>query len=242
MKFSSQKLSSVCPSPSNPANVDTIGQKLWQVLRSPGYRRSLFFRRILATMCLVAAGLLALAQAHSHTTELLVYATDLPAGHIVEETDLRIISVPAESKQWVPELEIADLVGTVLLQPRAAGAQVYSEDVLYENRLAAHPELQLVPIQLATQAWTEIVHPGDEIHLLRPASEAELADPDFHPEIIAHNALVVATPTPAAHSDAPTLFDDGVILVGLSPVVAGQVASFGLHFPFAMVIASSASQ
>jgi hypothetical protein len=173
-----------------------------------------------AVLFVVLAALAAgwLWQQRSDRVEILTVDRDVPAGSVVERSDLKVEDV-AGLGNAIPASSAGSVIGQIAAVPLVAG-QVLSSGMLTNSPLPG-PGKRVVGIQLdATRAPTDL-GPGDIVTILavpptgNAGSLAELASP----HVLAARATVVSAEPVAGEGTRLTMLVDRA--------VANRVASFG---------------
>lgn len=239
-----------------PQQTATSARPAWyERCTQPGYHRKLWLRRVLAALCLIMALVAGLLHRQQPTIEVAYYAKDIAAGHLLEATDVVRKQVPAATQAAELTVQPDEVVGSIVLQHRQAGSQVYAADVLQDQQLPEHPNLHLVPIQLADPTLSDVLLPGDRISLIQPGSaelalDAALAHTPLTLEVAADVLVVLSTHAQAgftsgdqdksAQHNAGRSLEPGTVIVGLERATAAQVASMSLDTQFAVIITDRA--
>lgn len=159
-------------------------------------RRVLRRRRPLAVLLAagaVAATLHTLAPPPPASTAVRVAARDLPAGHVLEESDLADAEVPPGV---VPEGAVAAPEGRVLAAPLRAGEAVTDVRLVGEGLASAQPPGTVaLPVRLSDAGQAALLTAGDRITLVATDAQAGTAAP------LADDALVLAIPDPRHAGD-----------------------------------------
>lgn len=129
-------------------------------------RRAVLRRRrllaVLLTVTAVAAGLRAAAPPEPETVPLVVAATDLPAGAVVEAADVTTVDVPPDA---APADPLDDPVGTTLAGPLGVGEPLTTRRVLGSALASADPRTTAVPVRLGDADQAALLRVGMEIEL-----------------------------------------------------------------------------
>lgn len=209
---------------------------LLQLLRTPGHRRSVLLRRVLACVLLAAAGLSAVASTREqpHT---VVMAREVSAGEKLTRDDVSLARVPSS---LLPATAVGsnpdDVVGRVLLASASPGEILTTTRLLSSDLIAdfGMEDAHLIPLTLAEPEIASNLHHGDTVNIVGGSTdEAEALDVEFsavHGSTIASGARVISVGTT----------DDGArgrtLLVALPADAAEAVASASLAQPLTVVI------
>lgn len=181
-------------------------------------------RRLLAALCVAAAVALtvrATAAPPPPTTSVLTAARDLSAGTSVAADDL----VPVEfSDGSVPAGAVADPVGRTLAAPLRRGEPVTDVRLVGDGLADAHPELAVLPVRLPDAEAASLLEAGDRIDLVATDPQGGGA------RVVADDALVLATPAPAADAGTTGSAPGVVVVVGLSPVAVTAVSDASVRW------------
>ncbi|QRP60512.1 flagellar biosynthesis protein FlgA [Corynebacterium sp. FDAARGOS 1242] len=208
-----------------------------QLLRTPGHRRSVLLRRVLACVLLVAAGLSAVASTREHP-HTVVMAREVSAGEKLTRDDVSLARVPSS---LLPATAVGsnpeDVVGRVLLASASPGEILTTTRLLSSDLIAdfGMEDAHLIPLTLAEPEIASNLHHGDTVNIVGGSStgEAEALDVEFsavHGPTIASGARVISVGTT----------DDGArgrtLLVALPADAAEAVAAASLAQPLTVVI------
>lgn len=208
-----------------------------QLLRTPGHRRSVLLRRVLACVLLVAAGLSAVASTREHP-HTVVMAREVSAGEKLTRDDVSLARVPSS---LLPATAMGsnpdDVVGRVLLASASPGEILTTTRLLSSDLIAdfGMEDAHLIPLTLAEPEIASNLHHGDTVNIVGGSSigEAEALDIEFsavHGSTIASGARVISVGTA----------DDGArgrtLLVALPADAAEAVAAASLAQPLTVVI------
>ncbi len=208
-----------------------------QLLRTPGHRRSVLLRRVLACILLVAAGLSAVASAREQP-RAVVMAREVSAGEKLTRDDVSLVRVPSS---LLPSSAVGsnpdDVVGRVLLASASPGEILTTPRLLSSDLIAdfGMEDGHLIPLTLAEPEIASNLHHGDTVNIVGGSStgEAETLDVDFsavHGSTIASGARVISVGTTDHGARGRTL------LVALPAEAAEAVAAASLAQPLTVVI------
>lgn len=208
-----------------------------QLLRTPGHRRSVLLRRVLACILLVAAGLSAVASAREQP-RAVVMAREVSAGEKLTRDDVSLVRVPSS---LLPASAVGsnpdDVVGRVLLASASPGEILTTPRLLSSDLIAdfGMEDGHLIPLTLAEPEIASNLHHGDTVNIVGGSStgEAETLDVDFsavHGSTIASGARVISVGTTDHGARGRTL------LVALPAEAAEAVAAASLAQPLTVVI------
>ncbi len=203
----------------------------FSVLSTPGYRRSLLLRRVMAILLVVCAALLALSGRATRDPQVVVFARDVGPGDVLDADDVELRSLP---RQFVPDNALADRTkaegqviaaaasaGEVLTTTRITGPDLVSS--VAQARGEDPSAFTLVPVKLAEPDIVPMLHHGDEVSVVTTADAAA----DVTARTIATGGTVIT----AGSGEAQT----GVLLL-LRNEDAENVAASSLTLPLTVVL------
>lgn len=208
---------------------------LASTLRTPGHRRSMLVRRLLA-LALLGAAALSILSSRSQQPETIVFARDVAAGSLLRPGDLALRRLPRAA---VPESALhddpADYEGRVVVAAAAQGEVLTPSRVLGEELVAdllpsppggAGARAHLVPVKLAEPDIIPHLHHGDEVDVVT-AAPVEGAG---QATVVAPGGRIATTGTGEGREKSST-----VVLV-LPESLAVAVAAASLNQPLTVVI------
>ncbi len=145
-------------------------------------------RRPLAVLCVAGAVLAALrvaAPPEPATVGVLVADRDLPAGTVLDETDLRRTDLPAGA---VPDALVESPAGSVLAAPLRRGEPVTDVRLVGPALTADDPGAVALPVRISDAAQAGLLTVGDRIDLLATDPQARTTS------TVASDATVLALP------------------------------------------------
>ena len=209
---------------------------LLQLLRTPGHRRSVFLRRVLACVLLVAAGLSAVASTREQP-RTIVMAREVSAGEKLTRDDVSLARVPSS---LLPATAVGgtpdDVVGRVLLASASPGEILTTTRLLSSDLIAnfGMEDAHLIPLTLAEPEIASNLHHGDTVNIVGGSTGEEEAL-DFE-----HSAIHGSTIASGARVISVGTTDDGArgqtLLVALPADAAEAVAAASLAQPLTVVI------
>lgn len=132
-----------------------------------GVRRAVLRRRRLLVALLVAlavaTGLRSVAAPPPATVEVTVAASDLPAGRVLVEDDLRLVAVPPEV---VPDAAVRSPVGRTLAGALREGEPVTDVRLVGAGLTAGLTGVVALPVRLPDAGAVALLQVGDEVDLL----------------------------------------------------------------------------
>lgn len=245
-----------------------IAQKL-QRLRAPGYHRMYTLRRWLAALCLLMAIGVSLVHLQQPTITVSFYATDIVPGQLLEASDIQQRQVPEQGQDTALIVQPEEVIGAMVVHARAAGSQVYAEDVINNQQFPQAHGMHLVPITLAEPSVSDLLVPGDRIHLIPPPqatadanrllgreeaeapeqaqqNQAQTALDQLEAVVMVSAQSASATDTTGVHLGRseqrnPRLaIQEGMIIVAVPAATASVIAGLGAEYSFAVVISQRA--
>ena len=129
---------------------------------------------------------------HEETTSVLVAATEMPAGHVVEASDLRAAALPKSAVPGGAATSTADVVGKTTVAPVPMNSVMTSSAVTGagSETLAAAIEPGMVATTVVVNQQTGLsgqIHQGDKVDVYA------IIDGEGNPSlIIARNATVLS--------------------------------------------------
>ncbi|MGV0360923.1 SAF domain-containing protein [Corynebacterium minutissimum] len=209
---------------------------LLQLLRTPGHRRSVLLRRVLACVLLVAAGLSAVASTREQP-RAIVMAREVSAGEKLTRNDVSLARVPSS---LLPATAVGgtpdDVVGRVLLASASPGEILTTTRLLSSDLIAnfGMEDAHLIPLTLAEPEIASNLHHGDTVNIVG-GSTGEEETLDFE-----HSAIHGSTIASGARVISVGTSDDGArgrtLLVALPADAAEAVAAASLAQPLTVVI------
>jgi Flp pilus assembly protein CpaB len=183
-------------------------------------------RRLLAVLCAIgaaAAGLRATAPPAAPTVEVLVAASDLPAGAELRAEDLSTVALTQETAPDGVLTEVGEAAGAILAAPLRAGEPVTDVRLVGPGLADAAPGTVAVPVRLSDAAQAGLLRVGDEVDLLATDPQSRTT------ATIASDALVLAVPE--LEQDAPDAITGRLIVAGIpdssvAEVTGAAVTSF----------------
>lgn len=141
-------------------------------------RRAVARHRVLLACALaagsVAAGLSAVAPAPAPTTRVLVAATDVPAGALLETDDLATVQLPSQAAPRGALTESSSALGRSTAGPVRAGEVLTDVRLLGSALLPAGPEVA-APVRVAEPMTAALVRAGDVVDVLAAAPDGGTA-------------------------------------------------------------------
>ncbi|CAB0690383.1 hypothetical protein FRC0505_00803 [Corynebacterium diphtheriae] len=213
------------------------------ILRTPGRRRETFLRRSLALSLVILALALAVFPRTESTTEVLRYATTIEAGTAVNRTHFTTAHVP---QQLVPEnaLRPDDLLASapnerITISAHTAGSIATAVDFIDSSHTLSSvgnqpsfgedQPINIVPIRLAEQSVSRVLHPGDVVDVIA-------ANDTNDPHVVAAGGVIVFAPVSEKNTSS---YGSDAVLIALPADQARIVASQSLAIPLTVVIAGA---
>ena len=217
---------------------------LLSVLRTPGHRRSVLVRRVVALLLLLAAAVSAVTAAREQP-RTVVLARDVAAGHELVLGDVSVARIPSSA---LPATALGSdpeqAVGRVLVASAGAGEILTTTRLLSADLVAnfGMEEAHLIPITLAEPEIAGNLHHGDTVNIVAgdagpgPAP-APVTDVDANGAVFDAAASTIATGARVVSVGAAE--DSGrrtTLLVALPAQAAETVAAASLARPLTVVI------
>lgn len=180
-------------------------------------------RRSLAALCAgiaVVTGLHAATASPPPTVAVPTAAHDLPAGTVLDDTDVTSVSLPPAA---VPAGVTPRAVGRVLAAPLRAGEPITDVRLVGAGLAAAHPDLATLPVRLPDAALVSLLEAGDRIDLIATDPQAGGS------RVVAAGALVLAIPDPVAAQGAATPAG-ALVVLGVEPAAVPTVSEAGVRW------------
>lgn len=197
--------------------------QLRKILTTPGWRRTVFFRRTLAIVLLLCALLLAFRQAGASDPRAVVFTRQVAAGETLTRDDVAVTPVPDHLLPASAFTDPEEVEGLVIIAAAEAG------EVATGHRFVG-PELAagfrgdihtFIPLRPAEPEIIPLLHHGDTVSIVANSGETS------NPEVIARGGRVILADT----REAP-----GTLLIGLPEEAAGVVAAASLTAPLAIIL------
>lgn len=184
-------------------------------------RRVLIHRRLLAALfafVAVYAALRALTPAEAPTRQVLVAATDLPAGTRLAAKDLTTIGALPDALPAAAVTEAPRLVGRTLAVPVRSGEVITDVRLLGRALQSAYPGLVATPVRLSDASVVALLKPGDVVDVI--AGDPQGRQP---PRVLATAARVLAVPPePRGFAASP---DGALTLLAVRPEESALAAA-----------------
>lgn len=197
----------------------TLGNRISRALR-PDFARTAAARRIAAgALVLLAAAAAFKPDPAGEQRDIVVAARDLSPGVALRADDVAVRRRPASTIPDGAANAVDGVIGATLAGPSRRG-EVLTDARVLGSRLAGlsvGPDARAVPLHLADTAVLDLIRPGDVVDVLGALS----ADPEAHPQVVAHDAVVVLVSTA---SPAHGAGGDRVVLVALPAPAANNLA------------------
>jgi len=208
-------------------------ERLVEVLRGSGWRRTALLRRtaagLLAGLALVLAVLPSDADASS---PVVVAARDLASGTALTEADLSLAGWPAPLVPTGALRAPADASGRVLAGAARAGEPLTDVRLTGPElsvRLTGRPDAAAVPVRLADPDVARLLGPGSRVDVVTPGPDGA------RPVVLAADAAVLTVL--AAEPDSPGQASHGrLVLVALARDDATRVAAASLSAQVAVTL------
>ena len=194
-------------------------------LRTPGWRRAVFLRRVLAAVLLLAALGLALRDAGAGAPRALVFARPVTAGEALTRDDVALVPGPGPLLPASAVRDPAEAEGQILAVEAAAGEVVTASRFIGTDLSNAFVGeiTTIVPVRLAEPEILPLLRHGDSVTILAAVPERTETD------VISTGGRVIL---------ADTRESPGTLLLGLPEEEAHAVAAASLSTPLAVVLSS----
>ncbi|QGU04043.1 SAF domain-containing protein [Corynebacterium comes] len=193
------------------------------VLATPGWRRTVLIRRVLAIMLLLTAVLLAFRQAGATDPQAVVFARRVAAGETLSGDDVIVVPVPGHLLPVSALTDPSEVEGLVIVAAAEEGEVATSHRFIGQDLAAAFlgDITTFIPLRPAEPEIIPLLHHGDTISIVTHHGDAA------QPQVIASGGRVVLVDT----REAP-----GTLLIGLPEEAARAVAAASLTAPLAVVL------
>ncbi|NEW41388.1 flagellar biosynthesis protein FlgA [Nocardia cyriacigeorgica] len=211
---------------------ETLREALWN---RPPWADGLLARRLLAGALTAAAIILFLrGDPDADHMSVVVTAHDLPPGHLLESSDLRVVDRESGALPAGAIRDPAPLIGATLTGAMRGG-EILTDLRVIGPRLAAvaggAPDARIVPIRLADTAVADILRAGDRVDVIA-AEESDRATSRPARTLATDAAVILISGTPGA---TPTRSADRVVLVAMAADHAATVAAASLSTALTVV-------
>jgi Flp pilus assembly protein CpaB len=155
------------------------------------------------------------------TVPVVVAATDLTAGTVLDPADLTLSELPTPLAPDGTSAEGSALAGQVLAAPVRRGEPVTDVRVVGPGLWSQVPAGQVAaPVRLADLAVATLLRPGDRVDVLASAAGTGAA------EVVAAAALVLSAPPGAAPDEESAIAPEGagLLVLAVSPETATVLA------------------
>lgn len=206
-------------------------------LSTPGYRRSVLMRRLVAGLLIICAVLLALSGRAAKDPQVVVFARDVAPGTVLSADDVELRSLPSNmvptnavtdhAKAEGQVIAAAASAGEVLTTTRITGPDLVSS--IAHARGADASSFTLVPVKLAEPDIIPMLHHGDEVSVVTTGGDS--ADAADTAVAAARTIATGGTVITAGSGEAQT----GVLLL-LRNEDAVNVAASSLTLPLTVVL------
>jgi Flp pilus assembly protein CpaB len=206
-------------------------ERLAEVLRGSGWRRTVLLRRAAAGALATMALVLALVPRDAGSA-VVVAARDLASGTALAAADLTVTRWPTA---LVPQGVLrtpGDADGHVLIGAARAGEPLTDVRLAGPDataRLTGHPDDAAVPVRLPDPDVAGLLRPGSRVDVITPGRDEE------RPVVLAADAAVLTVL--AAGADGPVRGTQGrLVLVALPRAEAARVAAAALSEQVAVTL------
>lgn len=203
--------------------MNQLPRRLLHALTTPGWRRTVLVRRLLAAVLLVAAAGLALRQAGAQDPEGVVFARAVAPGETLSRDDVTVAPVPGRLLPATAFTDPGEVEGMVVVAAAEEGEVATSSRFLGPGLSAGFVGeiTTFIPLRPAEPEIIPLLHHGDTISIVTQDGEGS------GPKTIATGGKVVLSDA----REAP-----GTLLVGLPEEDARAVAAASLTAPLAVIL------
>lgn len=218
----------------------TAQRSVLQLLKTPGYARAQFIRRLISAVLICAAVAVAIGGLRDNP-EVAVFSRDIDAGQVLTAEDVHTIRVPQEVIPAAEALRTPDeAIGRVVAAPATSG-EIITHVRLIGEELTSFlvPNGHMVPLKLAEPDVVSLLHHGDTVNVV--TSQELPGQPDLiQPLVIAEGARVIATSADISAggnaSSATGARAPATVLIALPAEQAQRVASASISQALTVVI------
>jgi pilus assembly protein CpaB len=208
-------------------------ERLVEVLRGSGWRRTALVRRTAAGLLAVLALVLAVVPTEADASSpVVVAARDLASGAALTDADLRVVSWPSGLVPAGALRVPSDASGRVLAGAARAGEPLTDVRLTgpdLAGRLAGRPDAAAVPVRLADPDVARLLGPGSRVDVVTPGPDGA------RPVVLAADAAVLTVL--ATEPDSPGQATHGrLVLVALARDDAARVAAASLSEQVAVTL------
>jgi len=173
-------------------------------------------RGVAATLAAVAvlATIQAVGGSATPIVAVAVAATELPAGHMLTTSDIRVQDYPVDLRPPGSYMNAEPIVGDVIVAPVSAGEPLTATRLLGKRPQAGRGKVA-APVRLADAGVAGLLAPGDVITIIS-------ANRDGSVRVLARNARVITRPIPPAGLSARSA---SLVLVAVSAQDATTLAA-----------------
>ena len=206
-------------------------ERLADVLRGSGWRRTALLRRAVAALLAGLALVLALLP-RDRGSPVVVAARDLPSGAALTVADLTVAHwptalLPAGAVRAPPEAAGRILLGAARAGEPLTDVRLAGPDTM--TRLTGRPDDAAVPVRLPDPDIARLLAPGSRVDVVTPGPD------DGLPVVLAADAAVLTVR--AAEPDGPASAARGrLVLVALPRAAAARVAAATLSEQVAVTL------
>ena len=145
----------------------TAQRSVLQLLKTPGYARAQFIRRLISAVLICAAVAVAIGGLRDNP-EVAVFSRDIDAGQVLTAEDVRTIRVPQEIIPAAEALRTPEeAIGRVVAAPATSG-EIITHVRLIGEELTSFlvPNGHMVPLKLAEPDVVSLLHHGDTVNVV----------------------------------------------------------------------------
>lgn len=201
--------------PLRPRLLDRVRDRLTSVRRAVLRRRRTL--AVLCTVAAVAAGIRAAAPPAAPTLEVLVAASDLPAGARLAAGDVEVVALAPDAVPDGALDDVDDAVGSLLAAPVRAGEAVTDVRLVGPGLADSAPGSVALPVRLSDGAQVGLLETGDAIDLLATEPESRTTT------TVASGAVVLAVPD--LEDAAPDAIPGRLVVLGIPAAAVAEVTA-----------------
>ena len=201
----------------------------------PSWQRQRLIRHFVAAFLIMTAVVVVSVGFGQSTTAIVIATAEIPAGQIINEDDVELVYLPAQScpKSALGSLDL--VTGQLSAGPIGSG-EIITEYRIIGERLVSHfrKHAVLVPVHIDNPDIATVIVAGDTVSVL---AAAKRLDDKTSTQIIATGARVV-TSTGASNSQRKGLAQRGgtTLLLALSAHDGAAVAAATIRGPVTVVV------
>jgi pilus assembly protein CpaB len=205
-------------------------------------------RRGLAFVCGALGVILAVAAIRQPPPQwsALVAARDLPAGHVVTDSDLARVFLTVSARPRSALTDTSDVVGQRLAGPIDAGEVIVDRRLIGDGLLSGSPPNHVaLTVKVDDIAEVAFIRPGDVVDVLAAARTTDTDGSTAPAQIVAEAVSVLAVPSAPASPQDGLFQSPGVslgadttpsILVAVPSATASDIAGAAVNSRLSVVL------